>query len=145
MPFTSDAKDDALARAFFGTRWVIPLTAAPAGMPNPSKAQLHAVRFTGAPPVQILGAEWSAPSGATARQVSNSVEKLFAAVSGLSLPTTVTHWALVSTTDNLVPAPANFSNIDFIRNVDLTSRAMTYSNGNIPRFPVGTLVLEVRD
>lgn len=123
-----------------GTKWVVLLTGTPAAATG---AAVHAVRFTGCDPVSVAGGGWSAPSGSAVRQVSNSSTVQFAAVTGLGGATTVTGFALVSTSDGQQPAAGStYSNVNNVWFYGGLAANLSVSNADEPRFAAGTLVVE---
>lgn len=141
MATTTAAKDAALAAVTTsGTKWVVLLTGTPAAA---TAAGVHAVRFTGCEPVSVATNAWSAPSGSSVRQVSNAQTLTFAVAAGLNGATTVTGFAVVSTSDNAVPASGStFSNVDNVWFHGSLVASLSVLNGDTPRFAIGTLVVE---
>lgn len=141
MATTTAAKDAALAAVTTSSlKWVVLLTGTPA---SATAAAVHAVRFTGCAPVSVATNGWSSPSGSGVRQVSNSQTVTFAAATGLNGATTVTGFAIVSTSDGLVPAAgATFSNVDTVWFHGSLVSNVSVSNADTPRFASGTLVVE---
>lgn len=141
MPTTNAAKDAALASVTTSSiKWIVLLTGTPA---TSTAAGVHAVRFTGSAPVSVATNAWSSPTGSAVRQVSNASTLTFATATGLNGATTVTGFAIVSTSDDAVPAAGStFSNVDAVWFHGPLASNLSVSNNDTPRFTNGTLVVE---
>jgi hypothetical protein len=140
MPTSDQFKNDLVTAVTFADRWLVLLTAQPATL---TAAAVFAARFTGSPPQKVTNADFGPPAGG---QRLNINEILYPAITGLVGPVTVSHYAWVTTSDNLVPnAGASYSNVNAVFEAAALTRSIIYTNGATPRFPAGTIVHEVRD
>ena len=127
--------------------WIVPCTSDPAGGGDRSvtAAEVHTARFQGAPAVSTAASDWGTPTGTAARTRALVNAKQTAAATGLGAPIDVTHFALVQTTDDLVPdAGDTFSNISNVVAYDtLASTKSGVDNGDIISFGAGSITVTV--
>lgn len=137
---TAARKDVLLAQQVEDAQWLYLLTAAPAGETWPA---VSAVVFTGVAGVDVqASATWAYSGTGTLRQVSLAEELTVGTVSGLSGIATLTHCAIVKTSDGLAPAGGNSP---VVTNLGPLAANLTVGNGAPLSFPPGSIVFEVRD
>lgn len=130
--------------------WVVPCVSNPGAAVDDrdvSAAEVFAARFTGAAPVSLASTDFANASGASPglRQRVNLNPKTTAAVTGLGGAVDVTHYALVRTSDGLVPnSGTSYANINQVvarGALDETKTGVT--NGDTITFPVGSIKIRV--
>ena len=132
------------------SNWIVPCVSNPGAAVDDrdvSAAEVFAARFTGCPAVSIAAGEFAAASGASPglRQRINITSKTTAAASGLGGATDVSHYALVRTSDGLVPnVGSSFANVNQVvarGALDETKSGVT--NGDTITFPTGSIKIRV--
>lgn len=124
--------------------WIVPCTASASADRVVTATEVYTNRFTGAPPIQSTDADWGAPTGSSpnARTVANSNALSSSAVSGLGSPATISHYAAVQTSDDLVPSGTNFPNISAVVYYGaLTASKTGVDNGDVVEFAPGALTI----
>jgi hypothetical protein len=122
------------------TKWVVLLTANPASDTAPA---LHAVRFTGSSARSIATNGWTAITGTISRSRSNASQVVFGTSTAAGV-VTVSHWALVTTSDNNAPdTGTTFGNVASVLFVSELVNAISVPNNSAVRFAAGTLRVEV--
>lgn len=127
------------------TNWLVPLTGDPGTDRNETEANIFALRFQGAPPISMAANAWGAPSGASpdARVRANGSTVATAAATGLGAPIDVSHYAVVRTSNGLVP-DGTWSNVNQIVGrgaLDATKEQV--DNGDVIQFAAGTITISV--
>lgn len=124
--------------------WIVPCVASVSADRVVTATEVYTNRFTGCPAIQSTDADWGAPTGSSpnARVVANSNALSSAAVSGLGSPATISHYAAVQTSDDLVPSGTNFPNISAVVYYGaLTASKTGVDNGDIIEFAPGNLTI----
>lgn len=124
--------------------WIVPCTASASADRVVTATEVYTNRFQGCPAIQSTDADWGAPTGASpnARTVANSASLTSAAVSGLGSPATISHYAAVQTSDDLVPSGTNFPNISAVVYYGaLTASKTGVDNGDVVEFAPGALTI----
>lgn len=121
-------------------KWVILLSAEPSA---DTATALHAVRYTGAPARPIETSGWSTISGSVSRGRSNAANVTFSA-STTPTPVALSHWALVSTSNDEVPSDGTtYNNINQVLFVAELVSPINVTTGAQVRLPAGSLIVQV--
>lgn len=124
--------------------WIVPCTASASADRVVTATEVYTNRFTGCPAIESAYSDWGSPSGSSpdARVVANSSTLSSATISGLGSPATISHYAAVQTSDDLVPSGANFTNISAVVYYGaLTASKTGVDNGDVVEFTPGNLTI----
>lgn len=126
--------------------WIVLCTASASADRVVTATEVYTNRFTGCPAIQSTDADWGAPTGSSpnARVITNTSAISSAAVSGLGSPATISHYAAVQTSDDLVPSGTNFPNISAVVYYGaLTASKTGVDNGDVVEFAASSLTISV--
>lgn len=148
-----DGQDIALA-ALVGAaqtaakNWIVPLTADPGTDRAVADTDIYPIRFLGADPVDMDASDWTIPSGTSPdhRERTNGVVVATAAASGLGAAVDVSHYAVVRTSDNLVPndGGAAYTNVtEVVGRGPLDAVKESVNNGDVIEFAIGSISIQV--
>lgn len=121
-------------------RFLVPLIAAVEGSDEPTAAQLYAARldasnFTG---WKIGGTSPDSAMTAPSNGASSNVSELLSPdLAGMGAQRIVTHYALVTTSDDVLPAGTNWPNVSQVLACGPVSTAATLDNGGKYRIAAG--------
>lgn len=142
-----DAALAALAGAAISakTNWLVPLTGDPGADRAATVNSIFSLRFQGADAISMPASAWGAPSGTSPdpRTRKNGSTVATAAASGLGAPIDVGYYAIVRTSDNLVP-DGTWSNVDEVIGRGAMDAVKTgVDNGDVIQFAANTVTLEI--